>query len=75
MSRNTAGRESVFARTGAELEQNCAAWPTDYRPGPMSALGRNGRAAPRRKSGFGLSRHFARRRDMSEVGGRPEVSG
>ena len=27
--------------------QNCAAWPTDCHPGPMSALGGSGRAAPK----------------------------
>ena len=40
-----AGTSSV-AGVGA-AKQNCAARPTDYPPGPMSALGGSGRAAPK----------------------------
>jgi hypothetical protein len=41
-------------------KQNCAAWPTDCPPGPMSALGGSGRAAPRGSPGRADIDPFAR---------------
>ena len=43
---------TAVASVKSVAKQNCAARPTDCPPGPMSALGGSGRAAPRRKSGF-----------------------